>query len=517
MSIQEKILKDIDIMEANYIYRKLKEKEQLSDDDIALFCLEIISNNLEQLNNNNLIVLSDLLKLAIDNNLSYLTKKQIEEKLNNILLKECPQNIYLLLDNLRSFVNCIFKNNNNEQRLRNFYEEQLKQNEREIANLHKLISKKDKKIRDLEKKEKNNNRKLTEKKKNLQEKEKQLLKLKRQVISDDVLTVAQISKVKDYFLKYLEEPRTEYELRELARELNLNEQDFNKIFEMLNQEYNIASNVLTFPKYYQIMPLKPNKKETFLLPPRKDEIDILMIADLHIRNISNYLRSLMYVLNNYAIKNNISYSFILGDLFDIRWEDLEKGKYDFIKAWEKNAFQVKREFDKSSLNYLILGGNHDERALVEGIDLLKYLENNCSNVKGIGYQDASVVFGEVKKVDNNIGLHHTGKHLILPKPVFITEFENRQIKGYLNNYYQNDDKSYFDFFGHFHFDYLNLKDGYALINNFPNATSSIKAYHLKFYLNEKGNINNMVIKLLSIYCNEFLANNEYNYQKVRKR
>ena len=92
-----------------------------------------------------------------------------------------------------------------------------------------------------------------------------------------------------------------------------------------------------------------------------------------------------------------------------------------------------------------------------------------------------------------------------------------QIKSYISNYYQNEDKSYFDFFGHFHFDYLNMKDGYALINNFTNAIAPIKAYHLKFYLNEKGNINNMIIKPLSIYYNEFIANNEYNYQKIRKR
>ena len=513
MSIEEKILGYIYInkFDVNYIYQNLKQNEQLSDDDIALYIIEIINNNLK--NNNTIIILNKLLKIImINNNLCYRTKMQIKNKLNLILEKECHQDIFLLLDNLRSYIDCLCKQDSNEQQLRNFYEEQLKQNEREINNLHKLINKKDKKIKDLEKNAKDNNQKLNEKQKKLQEKEKLLNKLKKQM-NDEVIPLAQLNKLKDYFLNYLEDAKTMDELIMLAKEFNLNDEEFKKIMEML-KEYNITSNIISFPKYYQITPIKPNKKETFYLPLTNNEIDMLMIADLHIRNISNYSKYLMYCLNNYAIKNNISLAIILGDVFDIHWEDLEKNKYNFIKNWEKIAFQVKREFDISPLNYIILGGNHDERSLFAGIDLLKYLENNCQNVKEVGYQDASIILGDVKKNDNNIGIHHTSKQIVLPKPVYIGEYENRKILSYLNN--QFNEKTYFDFFGHFHFNYLNVNDGYALINNFSNTTTPIKAYHLKFYLNERGNINNMVIKPLSIYYDELLANNEINYKKIRK-
>lgn len=357
----------------------------------------------------------------------------------------------------------------------------------------------------------------------LQEREQQLTKLKAQLNNEqvkenneEVLTMIQKNEIKDYLLMNLEDVKSKEELFQLAKSFNISESNFNIIFNELCQEYNMASNTLGFPKYYQLMPLKVPKNQTFFLPTNEKQIDILMIADLHIRNVSNYLKSLMYLLNNYAIKNNISLATILGDIYDIRWDDFDKNKYDFIKFWEKNAFQLKREIDKSSLNYLILGGNHDERALLDGIDLIKYLEDDCENVKSLGYQDASLVLGEVKKSENKIGLHHTGKHVILPKPVFISEFENRKIKEYLNNLYLNESRSYFDFFGHFHYDYLNLRDGYSLINNFPNATSPIKAYHLSFYLNDKLNIDRMIIKPLAIYCDEFLSVNEISYQKVRK-
>ena len=171
------------------------------------------------------------------------------------------------------------------------------------------------------------------------------------------------------------------------------------------------------------MPLKANSKETIYYPTTKNEVDIIMIGDLHIRNVSNYFRSLLYALNNYAIKNNISLASILGDIYDIRWEDLDKVKYEFMKKWEKLAFELKKEFDKGELNYLLLGGNHDERALKSGIDLIDYLNKECDKTKGVGYTSTSIVFGEVKKNNNNIGLHHTGRKIILPKPVtFLCEY-----------------------------------------------------------------------------------------------
>ena len=187
-----------------------------------------------------------------------------------------------------------------------------------------------------------------------------------------------------------------------------------------------------------------------------------------------------------------------------------------MKKWEKLAFELKKEFDKGELNYLLLGGNHDERALKSGIDLIDYLNKECDKAKGIGYTSASIVFGEVKKNNNNIGLHHTGRKIILPKPVYIGDYENTLIKKYLKDYYLNDYKSYYDIFGHFHFDYLNLNEGYQLIPNFINDTYKIKAYHLKIHFNEKRSIDYIMLKPLEIYNNELIANNEIIYKKNRR-
>ena len=492
LKIKKMILENILVFDANYIY-KLLAKEKINDNDLTIIVLELMNDNINYANS--LLVLINLLKIIMDNdNLTNRTKNTIYEQINKLLKKECNKDTHLLLENLKCYINCLFNLSSEEKILRNFYEEELAKNKRTIDNLKKVVNKREIRIKELEK---------NKVKKNIERKK------------VTTLSLVDIEKVKKYLLINLEEPKTKEELYSLAKEFNITKQQFNEIFNELNKEYNLKSNVVNFPNFYQIMPLKANSKETIYYPTTKNEVDIIMIGDLHIRNVSNYFRSLLYALNNYAIKNNISLASILGDIYDIRWEDLDKVKYEFIKKWEKLAFDLKKELDKGELNYLILGGNHDERALKSGIDLINFLDQNCDKAKSIGYTNASIVFGEIKKNNNNIGLHHTGRKIILPKPVYIGEYENTLIKKYLNNYYLNDYKSYFDIFGHFHFDYLNINEGYQLIPNFINDTYRIKAYHLKIYFNEKRNIDYILLKPLEIYDNELLASNELVYKKYK--
>lgn len=496
LKIKKMILENILVFDANYIY-KLLAKEKINDNDLTIIVLELMNDNINYANS--LLVLINLLKIIMDNdNLTNRTKNTIYEQINKLLKKECNKDTHLLLENLKCYINCLFNLSSEEKILRNFYEEELAKNKRTIDNLKKVVNKREIRIKELEKNNKNKVKKNIERKK------------------ITPLSLVDIEKIKKYLLINLEEPKTKEELFSLAKEFNITEQQFNEIFNELNKEYNLQSNVVNFPNFYQIMPLKANSKETIYYPTTKNEVDIIMIGDLHIRNVSNYFRSLLYALNNYAIKNNISLASILGDIYDIRWEDLDKVKYEFMKKWEKLAFELKKEFDKGELNYLLLGGNHDERALKSGIDLIDYLNKECDKTKGIGYTSASIVFGEVKKNNNNIGLHHIGRKIILPKPVYIGDYENTLIKKYLKDYYLNDYKSYYDIFGHFHFDYLNLNEGYQLIPNFINDTYKIKAYHLKIHFNEKRSIDYIMLKPLEIYNNELIANNEIIYKKNRR-
>ncbi len=513
LRIKKMILENILVFDANYIY-KIISKENINDNELIIIILELLNDNLKYANS--LLTLINLLKIIMDNdNLTDKIKDTIYEQINKLLKKECNNDTHLLLENLKSYITCLFNLNVEDQQLRNFYEQELVKNKRTIDNLKKVINKREARIKELEKINKNKDKKNNERKKSLQEKEKQLNKLKNKIINDNNLSLADLEKIKKYLLINLEEPKTKEELINSLKDLNINEQQFNMAFNELINEYNLHSNIVNFPSFYQIMPLQTYSKEIIYYPTIKNELDMIMIGDLHIRNVSNYFRSLMYSLNNYAIKNNISLGCILGDIYDIRWEDLDKVKYEFIKKWEKLAFDLKKELDKGELNYLILGGNHDERALTAGVDLINYLDQNCDKAKSIGYINASIVFGEIKKNNNNIGLHHTGRKIILPKPVYIGEYENTLIKKYLNNYYLNDYKSYFDIFGHFHFDYLNINEGYQLIPNFINDTYRIKAYHLKIYFNEKRNIDYILLKPLEIYDNELLASNELVYKKYK--
>ena len=511
--IKQLILENIKIYDANYLYLILSG-EDVNDNNLINIILDLINDNLE--NYNTFITLVNLLKITIDNNnLTNNSKNKIYEYINNLLKKDCNRETFLILNNLTSYINCCI--NSNEQQLRDFYEKELRKNEREITNLNKMLNKKDKKLKDMEKRTKNSTKKLEEKERTIQEKERQLINLKEKLIRyeshSDELTLAEIEKLKNYFLINLEEPKSLEELVALAKDINLSENNFKRVFDIINKEYNITSNTISFPKYYQLMPQKPTKNEIFYLPYDNNSLDVIIICDLHIKNISDYFRTLLYQLNNYAVENNIKYAFILGDVFDICWEDLSKSKYEFIKRWQKASFQLEKELNKSYLNYLILGGNHDIRALKSGIDLIKNLEEESNKVKSLGYSDAKVVFGEVKRTDNNIGLHHTGKEIILPKPVYIGINENRKIKNYLNSL---DSTSYFDFFGHFHYEYVNLSNGYCLVPNFTNATYPVKAYHVNFTFNEKRNIDSMSLYQLALYYRGFSKYNDIVYKKTRR-
>ena len=304
LKIKKMILENILVFDANYIY-KLLAKEKINDNDLTIIVLELMNDNINYANS--LLVLINLLKIIIDNdNLTNRTKNTIYEQINKLLKKECNKDTHLLLENLKCYINCLFNLSSEEKILRNFYEEELAKNKRTIDNLKKVVNKREIRIKELEKNNKNKVKKNIERKK------------------ITPLSLVDIEKIKKYLLINLEEPKTKEELYSLTKEFNITEQQFNEIFNELNKEYNLQSNVVNFPNFYQIMPLKANSKETIYYPTTKNEVDIIMIGDLHIRNVSNYFRSLLYALNNYAIKNNISLASILGDIYDIEYKDVEE-------------------------------------------------------------------------------------------------------------------------------------------------------------------------------------------------
>ena len=211
--IKKIILEKSLIFEVKDLY-KLLMKEKLDDNELATLILELMADNLN--NDNIFLTLINLLKNVMDNNnLTRETCDNIYEQVNRLLKKDCKKEIYLLLDNLKSYINCLFDRNSNEKQLRCFYEQELAKNKRTIDNLKKVVSKRETKIKELEKANKSKDKKYFEKKKILLEKEKQLTKLKAKTYdncNDSILSLAEVEKIKKYLLVNLEEPKTKEEL-----------------------------------------------------------------------------------------------------------------------------------------------------------------------------------------------------------------------------------------------------------------------------------------------------------------
>ena len=198
--IKKMILENSSVFDANYIY-KLLNKEKMNDNELALIILELMNECL--IDGNNLLTLINLLKITMDNNnLTNKTKDSIYEQINKLLKKDCNKDVYLLLENLNSYVSCLFNLNTDEKQLRNFYEQELLKNKRTIDNLKKIVNKRETRIKELEKSIKSKEKLNNDRKKALQEKEKQLNKLKSKLSNYSertTLTLAEIEKIKKYF------------------------------------------------------------------------------------------------------------------------------------------------------------------------------------------------------------------------------------------------------------------------------------------------------------------------------
>ena len=141
LRIKKMILENILVFDANYIY-KLLVKEKINDNELALIILELMNESLN--NSNNLLILINLLKIVMsNNNLTNKIKDSIYEQINKLLKKDCNKDVYLLLENLNSYVSCLFNLSTDEKQLRNFYEQELLKSKRTISNLQKVVNKKE--------------------------------------------------------------------------------------------------------------------------------------------------------------------------------------------------------------------------------------------------------------------------------------------------------------------------------------------------------------------------------------
>lgn len=197
--------------------------------------------------------------------------------------------------------------------------------------------------------------------------------------------------------------RQNQSIRDICTTLNISEKEFyiryRKIVEygyQIMPEYHYDGNI-----YYniknKIIELS-NNEVNLKMPNTIKEFRCIVISDGHKGNIASDDRYLNEVYE-YAIKNNIHIVLICGDMIEGIHSSDRKDIHDMYEQIEE--FIDKYPYDKSIMNFGILG-NHEHHFLrFDGIDVMKTIMNSRYDIVLVGYGN-----GIVRLKNDSILLKH---------------------------------------------------------------------------------------------------------------
>ena len=310
-------------------------------------------------------------------------------------------------------------------------------------------------------------------------------------------------------------------VKELMDILNEKDLDVSKE-EVLHSLKRISKDINVMPlvsleKKYGITEPAVRIDQRLNIPGNYEELDMMFLADFHYYGYPDFLKAKLDHIYDYCAKNDIKQIITLGDVFDDKAFKSEKFKKPYKEAKELvESFDEVLPYDENIKNF-ILGGNHDRIILKYGFDPIEHLTLNREDVVSLGYDNAYLMFGGA----DIVGLHHMG----VPREDVVSDIKesSEQTLAYLNRMYENANlnftQQYFDLFGHFHSARFMSNDGYGVVPSLLKDRNSNGAWHIKFYLDNNGRIDYMVIKNLAFKNrNEGIKSTiEIPYQKIRKQ
>lgn len=192
-------------------------------------------------------------------------------------------------------------------------------------------------------------------------------------------------------------------LREMCKELNITEKQlFVRLKQIINYGYQIE------PKYYYGGDIRYDfiKQDNYC---NKIHINInmssgnkifrcIVVSDIHVGNVNSDIK-LMYKVYNYASKNGIKTILNCGDNIE---GDYTTDKLSLKNLYSQMDYFIKKyPYDKTIMNYVILG-NHDYHSLkTDGLNLSQRIKNTRYDIVPIGYGKGVVNL----KNDNILMLH----------------------------------------------------------------------------------------------------------------
>ena len=268
---------------------------------------------------------------------------------------------------------------------------------------------------------------------------------------------------------------------------------------------------ISYPQVYGVCPPVIKIHTNLNLSVDTDVLDIMIISDLHLTEMSNRVIKRLNTVYEYCAEKGIKYIMNLGDLFDLSHNSVYS--YESYSQHQKLIDAIVRNFPHDdNIVHFVLGGNHDRSATAFGIDSIEEITKRRTDFVNLGYSHSSI---GIKGNTNNelIGLHHPKGWVVESVDDF--DLGAGQITRYLEQSCSGLEKNYIDLFGHLHASRIDTVNGYGTVPSLFYDKERSGAWHVKIYLDKNKNIKYMVfIQLLAEKRLDKVS--EVGYQRIIK-
>lgn len=268
---------------------------------------------------------------------------------------------------------------------------------------------------------------------------------------------------------------------------------------------------ISYPQVYGVCPPSIKTHTNLNLSTDTDVLDIMIISDLHLTEMSNRVIKRLNTVYEYCAEKGIKYIMNLGDLFDLSHNSVYS--YETYSQHQKLIDAIVRNFPHDdNIVHFVLGGNHDRSATAFGIDSIEEITKRRTDFINLGYSHSSI--GIEGNTNNElIGLHHPKGWVVESVDDF--DLGAGQITRYLEQSCSGLEKNYIDLFGHLHASRIDTVNGYGTVPSLFYDKERSGAWHVKIYLDKNKNIKYMVfIQLLAEKRLDKVS--EVGYQRIIK-
>ena len=314
----------------------------------------------------------------------------------------------------------------------------------------------------------------------------------------------------DGLVRHLKEKKVKADRSEVVEVLN----GMKKVITLDNSRFS------TQPSYKVVQPtLREDGVFEIDVPYGCKHYDVMLVSDMHIREMDGRVLRGYDAMLDYCSKNNINLVLNLGDFYNgtgshtLEYEHAMQNYKTVEEAIEKIPRQ-------DGLYHAVLGGNHDKNIARYGFDPIKMMADAREDFIDLGYTHSTVTLNSPTNYLGCFDIYHPDDFQFpvdLADDGIDVDFMNGYLDGIYTKQGRSREDSYIDILGHTHRSQFNYPGGYCYIPEYIDGATKRGACHLRIYFDEDTDIKYMVFMPLSYSTATRLAkNNEIVYQKIKK-